>query len=41
MTMRIYNYKLDWLIKNKKDELIATFLNKNNEFQIKKKLLNI
>ena len=32
------NYKLDWLIRNNKDELIATFLNKNKEFQIKKKL---
>ena len=35
------NYKLDWLINNNKDELIATFLNKNNEFPNKKKLLNI
>ena len=32
------NYKFDWLIRNKKDELIAIFLNKNNNFQIKKKL---
>ena len=31
------NYKLDWLINNNKDELIATFLNKNNEFPNKKK----
>ena len=31
------NYKLDWLIKNNKDELIATFLNRNLEFPNKKK----
>jgi len=33
------NYKLDWLINNNKDELIATFLNKNNEFPNKKKIV--
>ena len=33
------NYKFDWLIKNKKDDLIATFLNKNNEFPNKKKAI--
>ena len=35
------NYKFDWLIKNEKEDLIATFLNRNNEFPNKKKLLNI
>ena len=34
------NYKLDWLINNKKDELINTFLNANKEFPNKKKLLD-
>jgi len=33
------NYKLDWLIKNNKDELIATFLNRNQEFPNKKKII--
>ena len=33
------NYKFDWLIKNKKDDLIAIFLNKNNEFPNKKKVI--
>ena len=33
------NYKLDWLIKNNKDELIATFLNRNKEFPNKKKII--
>ncbi len=33
------NYKFDWLIKNKKEELIATFLNRNNEFPNKKKII--
>ena len=33
------NYKFDWLIKNKKNELIASFLNRNNEFPNKKKLI--
>ena len=33
------NYKLDWLIKNNKDELIATFLNRNLEFPNKKKII--
>jgi len=33
------NYKLDWLIKNKKNDLIATFLNKNKEFPNKKKII--
>jgi len=33
------NYKFDWLIKNKKDDLIANFLNRNNEFPNKKKII--
>jgi len=33
------NYKLDWLINNNRDELIATFLNKNKEFPNKKKII--
>jgi hypothetical protein len=33
------NYKLDWLINNNKDQLITTFLNKNNEFPNKKKII--
>jgi hypothetical protein len=33
------NYKLDWLINNKKDELISIFLNKNKEFPNKKKII--
>jgi len=33
------NYKLDWLIKNNKDKLIATFLNRNQEFPNKKKII--
>ena len=33
------NYKLDWLINNKKDELINTFLNANKEFPNKKKII--
>jgi len=33
------NYKLDWLINNQKDEHIAIFLNKNNEFPNKKKII--
>ena len=33
------NYKFDWLIKNKKDDLIANFLNKNNNFPNKKKII--
>ncbi len=33
------NYKFDWLIKNKKDDLIASFLNRNNEFPNKKKVI--
>ena len=35
------NYKLDWLIKNKKNDLIATFLNKNKEFPNKKKIIKL
>jgi|MDTF01.1.fsa_nt_gb hypothetical protein len=31
--------KFDWLIKNKKEDLIATFLNRNNEFPNKKKVI--
>tara|TARA_B110000285_G_C15109577_1_gene610192 strand:+ start:115 stop:1863 length:1749 start_codon:yes stop_codon:yes gene_type:complete len=33
------NYKLDWLIKNNKDELIATFLSRNKKFPNKKKII--
>jgi hypothetical protein len=33
------NYKFNWLIKNKKDDLIASFLNRNNEFPNKKKVI--
>jgi len=33
------NYKFDWLIKNKKDDLIAIFLNQNSEFPNKKKAI--
>ena len=33
------DYKFDWLIKNKKDDLIAAFLNRNNKFPNKKKVI--
>jgi len=33
------NYKLDWLINNSKDELIASFLNKNKKFPNKIKII--
>jgi len=33
------NYKVDWLIKNKKDNLISIFLNKNKNFPSKNKIL--
>jgi hypothetical protein len=33
------NYKIDWLIKNKKDGLISTFLNKNKNFPNKSKIV--
>ena len=33
------DYKFDWLIKNKKDDLIAIFLNRNNKFPNKKKII--
>tara|TARA_B110001452_G_scaffold267483_1_gene277579 strand:+ start:2139 stop:3887 length:1749 start_codon:yes stop_codon:yes gene_type:complete len=33
------DYKFDWLIKNNKDELIASFLNRNKEFPNKKKII--
>jgi len=33
------NYKLDWLINNNKDRLIASFLNKNKKFPNKKKII--
>ena len=33
------NYKFDWLIENKKDDLIDTFLNKNNELNNIKKII--
>ena len=33
------NYKIDWLIKKEKDELISIFLNKNKNFPNKKKII--
>jgi len=33
------NYKIDWLIKNKKDKLIIIFLNKNNNFPNKSRII--
>ena len=33
------NYKIDWLIKNEKDDLISVFLNKNKNFPNKSKIL--
>ena len=33
------NYKFNWLIKNKKNDIIASFLNRNNEFPNKKKVI--
>ena len=33
------NYKIDWLIKNKKDKLIIIFLNKNNNFSNKNRII--
>ena len=33
------NYKIDWLIKNEKDELISIFLNKNKDFPKKSKII--
>ena len=33
------DYKFDWLIKNKKSDLIANFLNRNNEFPNKQKVI--
>jgi len=33
------NYKLDWLINNNKDKLIASFLSKNKKFPNKKKII--
>ena len=33
------NYKIDWLIKNKKDALISIFLNKNKNFPYKNKII--
>ena len=33
------NYKLDWLIKNNKGELITIFLNRNKKFPNKKKII--
>ena len=33
------DYKFDWLIKNKKNHLIASFLNRNSEFPNKKKVI--
>jgi hypothetical protein len=33
------DYKFDWLIKNKRNDLIANFLNRNNEFPNKQKII--
>jgi len=33
------NYKIDWLLKNKKDEMISIFLNKNKNFPNKSKII--
>jgi hypothetical protein len=33
------DYKFDWLIKNKKNDLIASFLNRNSEFPNKQKVI--
>ena len=33
------NYKIDWLIKNKKDVMISNFLNKNKNFPNKSKII--
>ena len=33
------DYKFDWLIKNKKDDLIAAFINRNKEFPNKNKVI--
>ena len=33
------DYKIDWLIRNKKDELISIFLNKNKNFPNKSKII--
>ena len=33
------NYKIDWLIKNKKDGMISTFINKNKKFPNKSKII--
>ena len=33
------NIKINWLIKNKKDDLIEQFLNKNNDFPNKNKII--
>ena len=33
------DYKIDWLIKNQKDEMISTFLNKNKNFPNKSRLI--
>ncbi len=37
--MEFIDYKLDWLINNNKNELIASFLNKNKNFPNKKKII--
>ena len=37
--LEFINYKLDWLITENKDELIASFLNKNKKFPNKKKII--
>ena len=33
------NYKINWLINNKKDQIISDFLNKNSEFPKKEKII--
>ncbi len=33
------NYKINWLINNKKDQIISDFLNKNSEFPNKEKII--
>ena len=33
------NYKINWLIKNKRNDLISSFLNKNNDFPNKEKII--
>ena len=37
--MEFINFKLDWLINNKKNDLISNFLNKNKKYTNKKKII--